>query len=109
MIDKEKYDKISEYVVKGDSSNVSYIRFNDNVFSINKINDNIEVNETENEIVIKCKEEPSNIVLLVNQMIMPYQYEDGACVYHIERDWIGDTSKVALYRFSDLTLTHIEL
>jgi|MGYP000401057768 hypothetical protein len=32
MIDKEKYDKISEYVVKGDSSNVSYIRFNDNVF-----------------------------------------------------------------------------
>ena len=52
---------------------------------INKINDNIEVNETENEIVIKCKEEPSNIVLLVNQMIMPYQYEDGACVYHIER------------------------
>ena len=56
---------------------------------INKINDNIEVNETENEIVIKCKEEPSNIVLLVNQMIMPYQYVDGACVYHIERDWIG--------------------
>ena len=56
MIDKEKYDKISEYVVKGDSSNVSYIRFHDNVFLINKINDNIEVNETENEIVIKCKE-----------------------------------------------------
>ena len=52
---------------------------------------------------------PSNIVLLVNQMIMPYQYEDGACVYHIERDWIGDTSKAVLYRFSDLTLTHIEL
>ena len=40
---------------------------------------------------------------------MPYQYEDGACVYHIERDWIGDTSKAVLYRFSDLTLTHIEL
>lgn len=37
------------------------------MFLINKINDNIEVNETENEIVIKCKEEPSNIVLLVNQ------------------------------------------
>ena len=72
-------------------------------------NREIKVTKTENEIVIKCKEEPSNIVLLVNQMIMPYQYEDGACVYHIERDWIGDTSKAVLYRFSDLPLTHIEL
>ena len=78
-------------------------------FLLNRTNRNIEVTKTENEIVIKCKEEPSNIVLLVNQMIMPYQYEDGACVYHIERDWIGDTSKAVLYRFSDLTLTHIEL
>lgn len=84
-------------------------RFDDNVFLLNRTNGNIEVTKTENEIVIKCKEEPSNIVLLVNQMIMPYQYEDGACVYHIERDWIGDTSKAVLYRFSDLTLTHIEL
>lgn len=109
MIDKEKYDKISDYVVKSDFSNVLYVRFDDNVFLLNRTNRNIEVTKTENEIVIKCKEEPSNIVLLVNQMIMPYQYEDGACVYHIERDWIGDTSKAVLYRFSDLTLTHIEL
>ena len=109
MIDKEKYDKISDNVVKSDFSNVLYVRFDDNVFLLNRTNRNIEVTKTENEIVIKCKEEPSNIVLLVNQMIMPYQYEDGACVYHIERDWIGDTSKAVLYRFSDLTLTHIEL
>lgn len=109
MIDKEKYDKISDNVVKSDFSNVLYVRFGDNVFLLNRTNRNIEVTKTENEIVIKCKEEPSNIVLLVNQMIMPYQYEDGACVYHIERDWIGDTSKAVLYRFSDLTLTHIEL
>lgn len=106
---RKKYDKISDNVVKSDFSNVLYVWFDDNVFSLNRTNGNIEVTKTENEIVIKCKEEPSNIVLLVNQMIMPYQYEDGACVYHIERDWIGDTSKAVLYRFSDLTLTHIEL
>lgn len=32
MIDKEKYDKISDYVVKSDFSNVLYVRFDDNVF-----------------------------------------------------------------------------
>lgn len=32
MIDKEKYDKISDNVVKSDFSNVLYVRFDDNVF-----------------------------------------------------------------------------
>ena len=61
MIDKEKYDKISDNVVKSDFSNVLYVRFDDNVFLLNRTNRNIEVTKTENEIVIKCKEEPSNI------------------------------------------------
>ena len=57
MIDKEKYDKISDYVVKSDFSNVLYVRFDDNVFLLNRTNRNIEVTKTENEIVIKCKED----------------------------------------------------
>ena len=62
------------------------------------------------EIKVSCKEKPSNIILVLDGQILPYEYIDGYCIYKFDKEVTNsEDSSLVLYNFKNLTSANIEL
>lgn len=106
MVDMERYNEIPYAVIENIESDIFYLLFDKSFFKEIKKSDEININETDNDIVITCN--ASDSILIINENIMPYKYDNGTYVYYIDKNLLDEKIDAAVYNFSDLTLINIQ-
>lgn len=87
-----------------------YLKFDESDFEKQTNCDEIEILRGDREIRVSCKEKPSNIILVLDGQILPYEHIDGYCVYKFDKEVTNsEDSSLVLYNFKNLTSINIEL
>lgn len=109
-VDMKRYNDISNNIVENSQSNIMYLKFDESDFE-KKINcDEIEILKDDMEIRVSCKEKPSNIILVLDGQILPYEYIDGYCIHKFDKEVTNsEDSSLVLYNFKNLPSINIEL
>ena len=90
--------------------NILYLKFDESDFEKQTNCDEIEILRGDREIRVSCKEKPSNIILVLDGQILPYEYIDGYCIYKFDKEVTNsEDSSLVLYNFKNLTSINIEL
>lgn len=109
-VDMKKYNSISNNIVEDSQSNILYLKFDESDFEKQTNCDEIEILRGDREIRVSCKEKPSNIILVLDGQILPYEYIDGYCIYKFDKEVTNsEDSSLVLYNFKNLTSINIEL